>query len=45
MYFLGFIEVSCSMLIVPAVYFAGFNLVGLVIYLCMLLVCILFQLL
>ena len=45
MYFLGFIEASCSMLTVPAVYFAGFNLVGLIIYLCMLFVCILFQLL
>ena len=36
MHFLGFIKTSCSMLIVPAVYFAGFNLMGPAIYFCML---------
>ena len=43
MYFLGLIKTSCSMLIVPAFYFAGFDLMGPVIYFCMLYV--LFQLL
>ena len=36
MHFLGFIKTSCSMLIVQAVYFAGFNLMGPAIYFCML---------